>query len=150
MNVSGFFTHVLSSLEFWVSAEVWKLSGVGGGPQGGYRSPICYLKGQLRGGTHCGIFFLLQASHYYKYRQQFIFPGEFPVSSVSSKRAHRDVAAAVRGQRQMLLGWTSPKRIRWNHPDHRLATGCGGRCKKGGESKDSVAPMRSQSTNGKA
>ena len=54
---------------------------------GGRKSPICYLKGPLRGSAHCDVFFLSQASHYYKYRQQFIFPGEFHVSSVPPEQA---------------------------------------------------------------
>lgn len=45
-------------------------------PHGGGGSPICYLKEQPWGSTDLGIFILLQASHYYKYKQQFIFPGE--------------------------------------------------------------------------
>lgn len=74
MNVSGFFTHVHSPLEF---GSVCRSQGRAENPHGGCRSPSCFMKGQLQGGTHCGVFFLLQASHYYKYRQQFIFPGEF-------------------------------------------------------------------------
>lgn len=45
-------------------------------PHRGCGSPICYLKAQPRDSTDFGIFLPLQASHYYKYKQQFIFPGE--------------------------------------------------------------------------
>lgn len=55
-------------------------------PHRGCGSPICNLKAQPRDSTDFGIFLPLQASHYYKYKQQFIFPGESKGSQAPPSR----------------------------------------------------------------
>lgn len=67
--------HVLRLLEFGVSAEVWEPWRVVE-PSWWLGEPSWDPEGRFQGGSHCGDVFLLPASHYYKFKQQFIFPGE--------------------------------------------------------------------------
>lgn len=97
---SASFIHALSPLSFRRSAEIWNPSRVGREPMWWLWEPNLLPAGTARGSAHVGIFILLPASHYYKYKQQFIFPGE----SVHAQ-ALLNEAAEGRG----LLEWMKAK-----------------------------------------
>lgn len=73
---------------------------MGGEPTWCLWEPSLLPEGTAQARAHVGIFILLQASHYYKYKQQFIFPGES-----MHARALLNEPVGVRG----LLEWMKVK-----------------------------------------